>query len=1109
MQMIAGFITAGLLVWAAGAQEAATVVDVADGGDAVLRCRFDPALVDPREASFDWSHRSGVWDNVAIEGKSFRKRYRVEFSPSEGRYELHISGASYDGDNGQFACRARRSGSGRVLLAETFNVTVLLRPGAPEVRRPPPLVEGAPAELVCASVGGSPAPELRWYRRGQSSPLPAVLVPGRSRSEPTEARLTLTPRRRDDGEQLECVAWNRAMEAGERLTAAVQLSVQYYPRITVGPSNPLRVEVGRPAEMTCHVDSKPAVGNVRWLRSGAFVNTNGTHRVEAVEPSDAGLYTCSAENSVGQRSAELRLDVLYAPQVTAESERVLGQGDSAQLRCHVDANPPAERVYWLREGDPEFRQDGPVLRLTRVSAGDGGRFTCVAVNRVRSVDMAQAEERSGNASSLVLVRHAPGPAAVLPFEPVGVEGRPLTLTCAASPPGYPEPRYRWWRRDRPDAPLGSEQNLTVTSVQPRHGGHYVCRAENELGGGAAGSAEVRVLRAPRLTGRLERQLSRPTDTTALGVQCAAQGRPRPAVLWLKDGLELQTADGRYDVTIDETERADGAFAVRSTLNFRGWARREDHLTAADRGNYTCRFENAAGAAESTMLLRVRHAPIVYHRYNKAAFDVGQEAALVCQMQAFPAPEFRWWRRAAGELAPMAGVTSTPLGNDVHQSELRLPAVSTADYGEYVCQAQNGEGEHSTVLRLQARGRPEAPTDVRAAELGTSWALLDWTPGFDGGFADTIHHVTLRDERDRERAVDCQSRRPCNVTLLQHHSTYRVRVRATNREGDSAPSEQSQFTTLLDGSQLPTPQRARFAADARQISFHVLTSQLDVLGMLDVRSEEEGEWRRADQHVTIANNRGLVRLDDGLGPVSGVRVRLCLREEPTVCGQTVEAENVPAGALLSAAGGSQVTTIILASVAATAGVALLVLLFICCCRRSSGRSTASSAAAARAKAAAAYTDDPYSRHKVSAGAPPHPYLSAGRLEGLPVGGPPRPVLYESSHSNSGSAGGGSAHSQDSLWQATEPGIGPVEPAGRYPPSYGDYGAAYRELQEAVYRPAEPTHEVGLTRVSGMPDPYGGRAEADGVPQPPSFDESLESGLSTPSSRPRRVIREIIV
>ena len=63
---------------------------------------------------------------------------------------------------------------------------------------------------------------------------------------------------------------------------------------------------------------------------------------------------------------------------------------------------------------------------------------------------------------------------------------------------------------------------------------------------------------------------------------------------------------------------------------------------------------------------------------------------------------------------------------------------------------------------------------------------------------------------------------------------RPQVRANNSRGDSAPSEQAQFSTLLDGSQLPAPQRAQFTAGARQLTFHVLGSQLDVLGALDVR-----------------------------------------------------------------------------------------------------------------------------------------------------------------------------------------------------------------------------------------------------------------------------------
>lgn len=53
---------------------------------------------------------------------------------------------------------------------------------------------------------------------------------------------------------------------------------------------------------------------------------------------------------------------------------------------------------------------------------------------------------------------------------------------------------------------------------------------------------------------------------------------------------------------------------------------------------------------------------------------------------------------------------------------------------------------------------------------------------------------------------------------------------------------------------------------------------------------------------------------------------------------------------------------------------------------------------------------------------------------------------------------------------------------------------------------PYHDV-----SGLPDPYLEQMEDEKPPQHMSlsYEESLESGYSTPNSRTRRVIREIIV
>lgn len=63
---------------------------------------------------------------------------------------------------------------------------------------------------------------------------------------------------------------------------------------------------------------------------------------------------------------------------------------------------------------------------------------------------------------------------------------------------------------------------------------------------------------------------------------------------------------------------------------------------------------------------------------------------------------------------------------------------------------------------------------------------------------------------------------------------------------------------------------------------------------------------------------------------------------------------------------------------------------------------------------------------------------------------------------------------------------------------------------MYTTDSPYHDV-----SGLPDPYMEQMEQDDSKPPPpqhmslNYDETLESGYSTPNSRNRRVIREIIV
>ena len=133
--------------------------------------------------------------------------------------------------------------------------------------------------------------------------------------------------------------------------------------------------------MSCQVDAKPAVYSVRWTRAGRYIATTFNHTLRSVSLDDDGTYVCTADNGLGQiGDAELQLDVLYAPVVSVEARREVDIGISLAIACNISAKPAPSVVEWVKEGDAEFRINGPVLRLNRVVAADAGRYTCRAVN---------------------------------------------------------------------------------------------------------------------------------------------------------------------------------------------------------------------------------------------------------------------------------------------------------------------------------------------------------------------------------------------------------------------------------------------------------------------------------------------------------------------------------------------------------------------------------------------------------------------------------------------------------------------------------------------------------------------------------------------------------
>ncbi|CAG0880135.1 unnamed protein product [Cyprideis torosa] len=593
-----------LLFCTVGAEE---LSDVVEGEEATLECRFG-ASYKPQQTSLYWirTNKEGT-DNVAIQDTLLEEHYRVTYRPEQGRYDLHIRGAFYERDNGKFDCRVKEVGTGKDLYTRSFYLTVLIAPGLPVISPGYPLaVEGNTVELTCSSTGGSPDPKIEWYSGTSQKPLPSTLQLGHGKDKPTTSILSFVVKKEDDASTLRCVVWNRALPESQTLENTVSLSVHYFPRVTVGPSSPLLVEEGGTVRLDCSVDAKPAVSGVRWIHDGRSLDRGTSLVLERISRSEAGIYTCQADNGLGQLGqGSLELLVLFGPVVEVDGNTEVQEGDTLDLRCQVDSEPKAASVEWLKEGNSSFRHSGPQLRIQNIGHGEAGRYRCQAFVSMQPSSSRVAVERSANRTVDVNVIHSPGQAQVSVAEGTAVAGKPATLKCQADPPGYPKPIYQWWRGDRASTPsMGKE--LLIPQASAESEGEYFCQAHNALGEGAMGSILLEVAQPPLIEDSLPPTIIKQIQETGLFLNCSATGKPKPRVTWLKDGVTLPADNPYYEFSeLEVPLHPRSHFSITSKLYFRGRGRDGQRLRAEDRGHYTCRFENDVGSQESNMVLRMR------------------------------------------------------------------------------------------------------------------------------------------------------------------------------------------------------------------------------------------------------------------------------------------------------------------------------------------------------------------------------------------------------------------------------------------------------------------------------------------------------------------------
>lgn len=1012
--------------------------DVLEGSDTTLKCHFnDPRLLKDNVLYWLRTKQDEV-DNVAIGAQALDANYRVHLNEAESRYDLRINKATYDRDNGMFECRVKE-GSGSVLHSTVVNLTVLIPPGSPHITPArPKAIEGKPLELTCASSGGSPDPQIIWYREDSDQKLRSVLKPGGSRDEQTTSVLTINPTKDDHDSQYRCVVTSRALREGEKMESRVKLDVDYYPRIKIGPANPMRVELNHPTTLTCDVSAKPAVKNVKWTRGGRYIDTRKHLHIERASRDDAGRYICQADNGLGiLREEEVTLDVLYAPVVVVPASRDLEEGQDLLVTCNVTANPSPISIEWFREDDPSFRQSGDILRINRVTAANQGAYTCRAINILAPTNES-SKERVGNATISVRIRHGPGKSFINLTNPVAVTGESITLNCGANPPGWPTPRYEWRRHDS-DTPLLMGPNYTIPQVSFSDEGLYSCQPYNLLGRGTKASISLKVYQAPSIIEKLPETRIENVGTPDVTLTCRAQGKPEPRVRWVKDGKAISKTEGMYDFSVQQyAVGSNGIYTVQSKLTFEGEERiNGNQVITQDRGIYECIFENDVREVGTSLFLRVKHSPITVHQENKVAFNVGDDATITCLMEAFPNPSFQWFRGSniVGHNNRRYNINETSLPEDVFSTSITIFDISSDDYGDYTCKGENSMGDHKTIIKLQPKSKPESPYDLEVISRGADNMEIGFVEGFNGGYSDTKYMAEIISKDGSRMEFDCQNNIPCKIQNLEQQTIYNIRVRAYNTEGDSDYSDTILVSTSVEASAIPHIDEVFFEELNQVVSFKVGDSDLVLMGEIKKIAQGDSEWQIAHTGIPLIGNGVEEIFIDEKNPEK-VQVRLCaIGEEEPLCGPFIDAKKVavlPMRTTGSAALQYWVGIIVVIVIV----IAIFIVCVICCCRRRNQNEKFKKKAA----------DLEIANRRISSQAPPPPYYTVGREnKGMdtalhnddllkPAQNQPwysnqqaPPQNRQNGHgldtSYSNSNNGGSMNSQDSLWQAKNAGADP--------------------------------------------------------------------------------------
>ncbi|XP_012507004.1 PREDICTED: B-cell receptor CD22 isoform X1 [Propithecus coquereli] len=322
-----------------------------------------------------------------IEGKTVELMCTSRANPPPTNYTWYHDGKDVPGNTektlwipevllshaGTYSCLAENAlGLGQIGPGAELDVQYAPKNVTAVIQNPTPIREGDRVTVSCNYNSSNPrVTRYQWSHRGSwGQQSPGLLV---------------IQKVAWDDKTVTCAACNSWCS----WAPPVNLNVHYAPRdVRVLQTNPRpEIHSGHPVVLQCDFSSsRPGEVRFIWKKNGSFLGEGRELSFNSVSPEDAGNYSCSVSNSIGQTASEAwGLQVLYAPRrlrvSMAPGDSVM-EGEKAALTCESDANPPVSQYSWFDWNNQNLRHAGRTLRLDPAKVEHSGAYWCRGASRL-------------------------------------------------------------------------------------------------------------------------------------------------------------------------------------------------------------------------------------------------------------------------------------------------------------------------------------------------------------------------------------------------------------------------------------------------------------------------------------------------------------------------------------------------------------------------------------------------------------------------------------------------------------------------------------------------------------------------------------------------------